>query len=61
MTSSENPAENTPRESKSPDITREMAVGSGWMVGAQLAIQAIGFLRETPNNGGISVGLATTA
>jgi lipopolysaccharide exporter len=44
MLSSEKPAENAPSDSTSPNITRELAVGSGWMIGAQLAIQAIGLL-----------------
>ena len=44
MLSSEKPAENAPSDSTSPNITRELAVGSGWMIGAQLVIQAIGLL-----------------
>ena len=44
MLFSEKPAENAPSDSTSPNITRELAVGSGWMIGAQLAIQAIGLL-----------------
>ena len=44
MTSSEHPPESLPQGSTSPSITRELAVGSGWMVGAQLAIQLIGLL-----------------
>ena len=44
MTSSEHTPESLPQGSTSPSITRELAVGSGWMVGAQLAIQLIGLL-----------------
>ena len=44
MTSSEHPAENPPQGSTSSSITRELAVGTGWMVGAQLAIQIISLL-----------------
>ena len=44
MTSSEHLAETSPQGATSPSITRELAVGSGWMVGAQLAIQVIGLI-----------------